>query len=168
MKPEDPANLQVGAWAALASWVPGARPATVWAGGPLTQSVTHSPRSSTVSHTRTHTRPLCGHEPEPTGSFLYRTLLSHSFPEALPGHTLAGTLYTLTAAFPPAHCHTHTCSAGHVKYTLHTVTQVLPLRVTLIQMHTCYSHRHTPTLTAGLCTDVYYYTHAATCTLLPR
>lgn len=94
MKPEDPANLQVGAWAALASWVPGARLGTAWAGGPLTQSVTHSTRPSTLSHTRTHTRPLCGHASEPTGSFLYRTLLSHLFPEALPGHTLAGTLYT--------------------------------------------------------------------------
>ena len=55
MKPEDPANLQVGAWAALASRVPGARLGTAWAGGPLTRSVTHSTRSSTLSHTHTRT-----------------------------------------------------------------------------------------------------------------
>lgn len=167
MKPEDPANLQVGAWAALASRVPGARLGTAGAGGPLTRSVTRSTRSSTLTHTRTHTRPL-GHASEPIGSFSYGTLLSYLFPEALPGHTLAGTLYTLTPVFPPAHCHTHTRSAGQVNYTLHTVTRMRPLRVTLIQIHTCYSEGHAPMLTVGLWTYVYYYTHAATCPLLPR
>ena len=165
MKPEDPANLQVGAWAALASRVPGARLGTAWAGGPLTRSVTHSTRSSTLSHTHARTHAHWGMRLRPQGSFSHRTLLSHSFPEALPGHTLAGTLYTLTAAFPAAHCHTHTCSAGHVNYTLHTVTNASAACHTYSN---AYSHRHAPTLTAGVCTNVHYYTHAATCTLLPR
>ena len=129
MKPEDSANLQVGAWAALASRVPGARLGNAGAGGGAADLERDTLDTSVHSHThtRTHTRPL-GHASEPTGSF--SSGLSHSFPEALPGHTLAGTLsahsqlcspcplshsYTLsrTSKLYPSHSHTNASTACH-------------------------------------------------------
>lgn len=57
MKPEDWANLQVGASAALCSvgvlWAP---PGTVWAGGPLTRECQRATPAPTHTHTHWGTR----------------------------------------------------------------------------------------------------------------
>ena len=167
MKPEDSANLQVGAWAALASRVPGARLGNAGAGGAADlERDTLDTSVHSHTHTHAHTHAHWGMRLSPQ-AHSHRDSHTRSQKHSQGTHWLAHSLHTHSCV-PPAHCHTHTRSAGQVSYTLHTVTQMRPLRVTLIQMHTCYSHRHAHMLTAGLCTYVYYYTHAATCTLLPR
>ena len=130
MKPEDPANLQVGAWAALASRVPGARLGTAGAGGPLTRSVTRSTRSSTLTHAHTHAHwgmRLSPQAPSHTGLSFHTRSQKHSQGT----HWLAHSLHT-HSCLPP-------CPLSH-SYTLSRTSKLYPSHSHTNAPTACYTH----------------------------
>lgn len=174
MKPEDWANLQVGASATLPSlgvlWT---QPGTAWAGAhwrgcdALAHARAHT-RTLTGAHVRAHTR-SCSPSHHTAHSHT-RISFTHSFPEALPWHTLLAhshTLwYTLTYASLHTNAHTHTRPAIHINHPLYIHTNSSAACYT-IHTHVS-SHLQTHfTLTSGSPVPMYYYIHVALCSLLP-
>lgn len=174
VKPEDWANLQVGAWAGLPSLgVLWAQPRAARAGGPLTPG----DGVHTCPHPRPHTR---AHEPLAqfslpcqtyTGSFLLTsessfTLIPRSTPSAHALHThicaLVGT------PLPPPHA-TPTQAQPPTEIALQTFTPMLPLHVTPIHTHTAApTHTHThmlphsPQTCAYICI-IHTYSYVLSC-----
>lgn len=132
MKPEDWANLQVGASAALCSvgvlWAP---PGPVWAGGPLARECRRATPAPT--HTHTHARSP-GHACEPVHAValppvtnVHSSGSSSGFPSTFPSSG--------TSEAPWVTPHTHS-GAAHGR---------APSPLTLTRSHTRSIHAHAPT-----------------------
>lgn len=148
MKPEDWANLQVGAWAAL-HWVCSGSARDRWGPGPLAHS-----RLLTLTHARTRTCTFThsgarggahSHGSFPTLEELTQAHSTQQAPFMLVPRSPGGmcqlahshSLRTHSRSCLPTNNHTHTCSAIHINHPSHIHTN--PFTV-------CYPHSHTCSL----------------------